>query len=61
MLLDALSSVKCRTVGKARSKQAIKVATGADYESEDDMPEKKSIKRRRNKELDEFGDDYGSE
>ena len=40
LLLDALSSIKCKTVGKAKTNKAIKVATGADYESDDDDYEK---------------------
>lgn len=36
LLLDALSSIKCKTVGKAKTNKAIKVATGADYESDED-------------------------
>jgi hypothetical protein len=36
MLLDALSSVKCKTIGKRKSNRSAKVATGADYESDED-------------------------
>jgi F0F1-type ATP synthase membrane subunit b/b' len=36
LLLDALSSVKCKTIGKAKSNRSSKVASGADYESDED-------------------------
>ena len=47
LLLDALSSIKCKTVGKAKTNKAIKVATGADYESsEDEMkPTKRALRQ----------------
>ena len=72
LLLDALSSIKCKTVGKAKTNKAIKVATGADYESEDEdlRPSKRALRQamqmsrpERQPEVDEFGvdDSYGSE
>lgn len=36
LLLDALSSIKCKTVGKIKTNKAIKVMTGADYESDEE-------------------------
>ena len=46
MLLDALSSVKCRSIGKAKTtSRSVKVASGADYESdEDERPSKRAMK-----------------
>jgi hypothetical protein len=45
MLLDALSSVKCKTIGKAKSNRAAKVASGVDYESdEDERPSRRAMK-----------------
>jgi len=64
MLLDALSSIKCRTVGKSKTNKAIRVATGADYESEDEKPHKRAVKRQlKTRDIDDFGDEdsYGSE
>ena len=72
LLLDALSSIKCKTVGKAKTNKAIKVATGADYESDEDdlKPTKRALRQAmqmsradRQPEVDEFGvdDSYGSE
>ena len=72
MLFDALSSIKCKTVGKKKTNKAIRVATGADYESdEDEVNLKKQIvraertaKTARHQQADDFGVDeseYGSE
>ena len=36
LAIDAISAIKCKTVGKAKTNKAIRVATGADYESDDD-------------------------
>lgn len=45
LLLDALSSVKCKTIGKPKSNRASKVASGADYESdEDERPSRRAMK-----------------
>jgi hypothetical protein len=45
MLLDALSSIKCKTVGKKKSNRAVRVATGADYESDEDYrPSRRAMK-----------------
>jgi len=70
LLVDAFSAIKCKTVGKSKTNKAIRVATGADYESdEDEMNLKKQVARsaktaRRDK-SDQFGIDeeseYGSE
>jgi len=46
MLLDAISALKCNTKPDSKLIDANKVATGADYESEDDLPNKKILKRR---------------
>ena len=49
MLLDALSSVKCKTIGKAKSNRAAKVASGVDYESdEDERPSRRAMKYQKN-------------
>ena len=72
LMLDALSSIKCKTVGKEKTKKALKVATGADYESDEDemKPTKRALRQAmkvsradRQPEVDEFGvdDSYGSE
>ena len=49
MLLDSLSSIRCTTVGKKnyekKSNKAIGVATGADYDSDDDKPSKRALKK----------------
>lgn len=49
MFLDALSSIKCRTLGKAKTTaKSVKVASGADYESdEDDHPNKRAMKNQK--------------
>jgi hypothetical protein len=47
MLLDALSSIRCRTIGAAPSNKA-KVASGAEYESdEDERPSKRAMKNQK--------------
>ena len=74
LLIDAISAIKCKTVGKRKTNKAIRVATGADYESdEDEMNLKKQIvradrtvktNRAKGKQADDFGADdseYGSE
>ena len=44
LAMDAISAIKCKTVGKKKSNKAIRVATGADYESdEDEMNLKKKV------------------
>ena len=43
MLIDAISAVKCKTVGKSKTNKAVKVATGADYESDEDEMEVTAI------------------
>ena len=49
MLLDALSSVKCKTIGKSKSNRSAKVATGADYESDEDQrPSRRAMKYQKN-------------
>lgn len=49
MLLDALSSVKCKTIGKKKSNRAARVASGADYESdEDDRAGRRAMKNQKN-------------
>lgn len=46
MLIDAISAVKCKTVGKSKTNKAVKVATGADYESdEDEMNLRKEVSK----------------
>lgn len=46
MLIDAISAVKCKTVGKSKTNKAVKVATGADYESdEDEMNLRKKVSK----------------
>ena len=68
MLIDAISAIKCKTVGKRKTNKAIRVATGADYESdEDEINLRKEVskvnkeKRIKGPEEDDFGDYYGSE
>ena len=72
LAIDAISAIKCKTVGKAKTNKAIRVATGADYESdEDEVNLKKQIvkaerkaKTTRHDMADAFGVDdseYGSE
>lgn len=45
-MLDALSSIKCKTVGKAAQIRQVKVASGADYESDEDIDGVKQVSRR---------------
>ena len=45
MALDALSAIKCKTVGKAKTQKVFKVATGADYESDDDVVTKQAVRK----------------
>ena len=46
LAIDAISAIKCKTVGKSKTNKAIRVATGADYESdEDEVNLKKQIVR----------------
>ena len=46
LAIDAISAIKCKTVGKRKTNKAIRVATGADYESdEDEMNLKKHVNR----------------
>ena len=65
--LDAISAIKCKTVGKAKTNKAIKVATGADYESdEDELNMRKRVKQQQQTarvraDKDDFGESYGSE
>lgn len=48
MLLDALSSIRCRTIGKSNPNYAAKVASGAEYESdEDERPSKRAMKNQK--------------
>jgi len=67
MLIDAISAIKCKTVGKRKTNKAIRVATGADYESdEDEMNLRKEVnkvnKQKRTEARVEFGgDSYASE
>ena len=69
LAIDAISAIKCKTVGKLKTNRAIRVATGADYESdEDEMNLKKQVNRatktNRVKAQDEFGvgeSEYDSE
>ena len=66
-MLDALSSIKCKTVGKTSQTRQVKVASGADYESDEDIDGKKQVSRRnrvkqmRPKSGDDMGEDYGDE
>ena len=61
LLLDALSSIRCKTVGKEKTKKAIRVAEGADYDSDRDENEtsKRAMKHymnsARNSEQEEYG------
>jgi len=57
MLLDAVSVLKCRVVGKDRTNNQIKVASGLDYESDDDNQMKKVLKRRNYRDGEAFGAD----
>ena len=46
LAVDAISAIKCKTVGKSKTNKAIRVATGTDYESdEDEVNLKKQIVR----------------
>lgn len=66
LLLDAISAIKCKTVGKRKLLKDITVATAADYESDED---ERNLKRQvrdahRIKEEDVFGadgDEYDEE
>lgn len=42
MLLDTLSSVRCRTLGKRNKSAKARVASGLDYESDEDSPGKRA-------------------
>lgn len=48
MLLDAISVLKCKSVGKDNQTKAIRLAIGNEYEEDDDKPEIKKILSRRN-------------
>ncbi len=67
LLIDAISAIKCKTVGKRKTNKAIRVATGADYESDEDEVNlrknvQKQAKEARFKDREAFGgDDYDSE
>jgi hypothetical protein len=50
MTLDALSAIKCKTVGKAKTQKVFKVATGADYESDDDVVTKQAVRKANHRE-----------
>lgn len=67
-ILDALSSIKCKTVGKAAQIRQVKVASGADYESDEDIDGKQQVSRRnrvksvrKEKMDDEFGEQEDEE
>ena len=72
LAIDAISAIKCKTVGKRKTIDKIKVATGADYESDDDELElkkkvnkaNKAVRTNQGKNMDEFGvgdSEYDSE
>jgi uncharacterized membrane protein len=69
MLIDAISAIKCKTVGKRKTNKAVRVATGADYESDEDEMNlrkqvNKAVRTNRGKVMDDFGvgdSEYGSE
>ena len=72
LAVDAISAIKCKTVGKRKTIEKIKVATGADYESDDDELElkkkvnkaNKAVRTNQGKNMDEFGvgdSEYDSE
>ena len=66
MALDALSAIKCKTVGKAKTQKVFKVATGADYESDDDVVTKQAVRKatlreRKQRRMAPIEDDYGDE
>jgi competence protein ComGC len=46
MLLDAVSILRCKVIGKAKTNNAIKVASGVDYESDDDANLKRILRRK---------------
>jgi len=65
LAIDAISAIKCKTVGKRKVVKEVTVATAADYESDE---EERNLKRQvrdahRRKENDVFGgdDDYDVE
>jgi len=47
MLLDAVSALKCRVNPKRSVEPAAQVATGADYESEDEKQGSRILKKRK--------------
>lgn len=49
LAVDAISAIKCKTVGKRKTIDKIKVATGADYESDDDELDLKKKVNKANK------------
>ena len=55
------SNIDCKTVGKKKSTLAVKVATGADFESDDDESKRKRALRKTKNDHDEYGDSYASE
>lgn len=72
LAIDAISAIKCKTVGKRKTIEKIKVATGADYESDDDELDlkkkvnkaNKAVRTNQGKNMDEFGvgdSEYDSE
>lgn len=66
LMIDAVSAIKCKTVGKKKTNKAIKVATGADYESdEDEINMRKRVTKQaqsnRVRDADDFGESYDEE
>lgn len=62
LAIDAISAIKCKTVGKRKTNKAIKVATGADYESdEDEVNLKKKVLKSNKVTIGRGKDDFGLE
>ena len=67
LAIDAVSAIKCKTVGKAKTNRAIRVATGADYESdEDELNIRRKVRQQQQTarvrhDKDDFGESYDEE
>lgn len=56
MAVDAMTGCRCNLPKERRAYQSSKVTQGADYESEDEQPGKRLVKRRR-----DGGDEFGAD
>jgi hypothetical protein len=57
MFLDAVSVIKCQSIGKSQKVKSIKTATGLDYESDEDKPKGSEVIKNRKRDFEEKGAD----